>query len=158
MKVALSCPSLCNPKDYSQWNSPGQNTGVGSCSLLQGIFPTQGSNPGLLHCRRILDHLNCKGSPRVLEWVAYPFSSGSSWHRNQTGSPELQADSLPTEPSGKPLGRERSCNSDIRNQKLVKCSKIWKKKPAETKRENNVFWSTCFRKQGFVITLICTWV
>ena len=36
------------------WNSPGQNTGVGSFSLLQGIFPTQGSNTGLLHCRRIL--------------------------------------------------------------------------------------------------------
>ena len=39
---------------YTPWNSPGQNTGVGSLSLLQGIFPTQGSNPGLLHCRRIL--------------------------------------------------------------------------------------------------------
>ena len=39
---------------YSPWNSPGQNTGVGSCSLLQGIFPTQGWNPGLLHCRWIL--------------------------------------------------------------------------------------------------------
>ena len=34
---------------YSPWNSPGQNAGVGSLSLLQGIFPTQGSNPGLLH-------------------------------------------------------------------------------------------------------------
>ena len=39
---------------YSPWNSPGQNTKVGSLSLLQGIFPTQDSNPGLLHCRRIL--------------------------------------------------------------------------------------------------------
>ena len=39
---------------YSPWNSPGQNTGVGSLFLLQGIFPTQGSNPGLLHCRWIL--------------------------------------------------------------------------------------------------------
>ena len=38
---------------YSPWNSPDQNTGVGSLSLLQGIFPTQGSNPGLLHCRQI---------------------------------------------------------------------------------------------------------
>ena len=38
---------------YSPWNPPGQNTGVGSLSLLQGIFPTQGSNPGLPHCRRI---------------------------------------------------------------------------------------------------------
>ena len=48
---------------YSPWNSPGQNTGVGSLSLLQGIFPTQGSNPGLLHCRQILYQLNHKGSP-----------------------------------------------------------------------------------------------
>ena len=42
---------------YSLWNSPGQNTGVGSLSLLQGIFPTQGLNPGLLHCRQILSQL-----------------------------------------------------------------------------------------------------
>ena len=48
---------------YSPWNSPGQNTGVGSLSLLQGIFPTQGSNPGLPHCRRILYQLSHKGSP-----------------------------------------------------------------------------------------------
>ena len=43
---------------YSPWNSPDQNTGVGSCSLLQGIFPTQGLNPGLPHCRWILYHLS----------------------------------------------------------------------------------------------------
>ena len=69
---------------YSPWNSPGQNTGVGSLSLLQGIFPTQGSNPGLPYCRQILYQLSHKGSPRVLEWVAYPFSSRSSWPRNWT--------------------------------------------------------------------------
>ena len=70
---------------YSPWKSPGQNTGVGSLSLLQGIFPTQGSSPGLLHCRRILYQLNHQGRPRILEWVTYPFSSRSSWPRNQTG-------------------------------------------------------------------------
>ena len=70
---------------YSPWNSPGQNTGVGNLSLLQGIFPTQGSNLGLPHCRRILYQLSHKGSPRILEWVAYPFSSGSSQPRNRTG-------------------------------------------------------------------------
>ena len=43
---------------YSPWNSPGQNTGVGSLSLLQGIFPTQGLNPGLLHCRWFLYQLS----------------------------------------------------------------------------------------------------
>ena len=51
---------LCSP-----WNSPGQNTGVGSLSLLQGIFPSQGSNPGLPHCRRILYQLSHKGSPTI---------------------------------------------------------------------------------------------
>ena len=47
---------------YGPWNSPGQNTGVG-LSLLQGIFPTQGSNPGLLHCMWILYYLSHKGNP-----------------------------------------------------------------------------------------------
>ena len=50
---------------YSPWNSPGQNTRVGSLSLLQGIFPTQGSNPGILHCRQILYQQNHKGSPTI---------------------------------------------------------------------------------------------
>ena len=79
-KVSQSCPTLCN---CSPWNSSGQNTGVGSCSLLQGIFPTQGSNPGLPHCRWILYRLSHQGSPRILEWVAYPFSSRSSQPRNR---------------------------------------------------------------------------
>ena len=48
---------------YSPWNSPGQNTGVGSLPFLQGIFPTQGSNPGLPHCTRILYQLSHRGSP-----------------------------------------------------------------------------------------------
>ena len=64
---------------YSPWNSPGQNPGVGSLSLLQEIFLTQGSNPGLPHCQRISYQLSHKGSPRILEWVAYLFSRGSSW-------------------------------------------------------------------------------
>ena len=69
---------------YSPWDSLGQNTGVGSLSFLQGIFPTQGLNPGLLHCGQILYQLSHKGSSRILEWVAYPFSSRSSWPRNRT--------------------------------------------------------------------------
>ena len=52
---------------HSPWNSLGQNTGVGSLSLLQRIFPTQGSNPGLSHCRPILYHLSHKGSPCIAE-------------------------------------------------------------------------------------------
>ena len=83
VKVAQWCLTLCNPMDYtSLWNSPGQNTGVGSHSLLQGIFPTQGLNPDLQHCRWILYQLSHQRSPRILEWVAYPFSSGSSQPRN----------------------------------------------------------------------------
>ena len=115
VKITQSCPTLFDPHElYSTWTSPGQNIGMGSLSLLQGIFPTQGSNPDLLHCRQILYQLSHKGSPRILEWVAYPFSRGSSQPRNRTGvsnpeielgSPALQADSLPTELSGKPTQR-----------------------------------------------------
>ena len=50
---------------YSPWNSPGQNTEVGSCSLIQAIFPTQGSNPGLPHCKWILYQLSHRGSPHA---------------------------------------------------------------------------------------------
>ena len=81
----LQCSCLENPRDGGAWNSPGQNSGMGSLSLLQGIFPTQGSNPGLPHFRQILYQLSHKGNPRILEWVAYPISSGSSRPRNQTG-------------------------------------------------------------------------
>ena len=62
-----------------------KNTGVGSLSLLQGNLLTQESNWCLLHCRWILYQLSYQGSPRILEWVAYPFSSRSSQPRNQTG-------------------------------------------------------------------------
>ena len=70
---------------YSPWNSPGQHTGVGSLSLLQGIFPTQGLSPGLLHCRWILYQSSHKGSPGILAWVAYAFSSRYSQPRYWTG-------------------------------------------------------------------------
>ena len=56
----------------------------GSLSLLQGIFPTQGLNPGLSHCRQILYQLSHKGRPRILEWITYPFSRESSRFRNWT--------------------------------------------------------------------------
>ena len=78
VKVTQLCPTLCDPMDCVVLDSPGQNTGVGNLSLLQGIFPTQGSNPGLPHCRYILYQLSHKGSPKILEWVAYAFSSRSS--------------------------------------------------------------------------------
>ena len=84
MKATQLCPTLQSHGLCSPWNSPGQNTGVGSRSLLQGIFPTHGLNPGLLHCRQILYQLSHQGSPRILEWVAYPFSCGSPRPWNQT--------------------------------------------------------------------------
>ena len=75
-----------NPLGSSvHWDFPGKNTGVGCHALLQGIFPIQESNGGLLLWRQILHHLNHQGSPRILAWVAYPFSRGSSWPSNQTG-------------------------------------------------------------------------
>ena len=115
--VAQSCLTLFDPMDCSppgssvHEDSPGKNTRVGCHALLQGIFPTQGSNPGLLHCRRILYCLSHQGSPwkvkvsqstltfcdpmfytehgilqaRILGWVVYPFSSRSSQLRNRTG-------------------------------------------------------------------------
>ena len=62
VEVTQSCLTLCE-LTYSSWNSPGQNTGVGSLSLFQQIFPTQGLDPGLLHCRWILYQLSYRGSP-----------------------------------------------------------------------------------------------
>ena len=72
MKATQSCRLFATP-----WNSPGQNTGVGSLSLLQGIFPTQGLNPGLPHCRRILLPAEPQGKPKntgvgslsLLQWI-----------------------------------------------------------------------------------------
>ena len=69
---------------YSPWNSPGQNPGVSSFSLLQGIFQNQRLHPGLLHFRWILYLLSHKGSPRILEWVVYSFARVSSRPRNWT--------------------------------------------------------------------------
>ena len=66
-------------------DAPGKNTGVGCHALLEGIFPSEGLNPGLPHCRQIFYYLSHQGSPRILEWVAYPFSRGSSLPRNWTG-------------------------------------------------------------------------
>ena len=97
LKWSESCSVVSDSLLYSPWDSPGQNTGVGSLCLLHRIFPTQGWNPGLPHCWWILYQLSHKGSPRILEWVAYPFSSQSSHPRNRTRVSCTQADSLPTE-------------------------------------------------------------
>ena len=86
---------------FSPWNSPGQNTGVGSLSLLQGMFPTQGLHPDVPPGRRILYQLSHQGSPGILQGLAYPFSSGASQPRNWTRVSCIEVASLPTELSGK---------------------------------------------------------
>ena len=100
--VAELCATLCNPMDCSlpgfsvHGDSLGKNTEVGCRALLQGIFPAQGSNSGLPHCRWILYHLSHQGSPRILEWVAYPFSRRTSQPRNRIGVSCIARGSLST--------------------------------------------------------------
>ena len=77
--VAQSCLTLCNPMDCSppgssvHGDSPGKNTGVGCHALLQGIFPIQGSKPGLPHCRQIFYHLSHQGSPYIHIYILILF-------------------------------------------------------------------------------------
>ena len=84
----LFTPTLCDPMDYT----------VHGILQARMIFPTQGSNPGLPHCRWSLYQLSHQGGPRILEWVAYSFSRES--YRPRT--PALQVNSLPSEPPGRP--------------------------------------------------------
>ena len=86
----------CSPPGSSvHGDSPSKNTGVGYLALLQGIFPALDLNPGLPHCRQILYCLNHQGSPRILEWVAYPSSGGPSRPSNQTEVSCIAARFLP---------------------------------------------------------------
>ena len=74
-EVTQSCPTLCDPHGLSPtrllspWNFPGKSTGVGCHFLLQGIFPIQGLNPGLPHCRQTLYRLSHQGSPMIVKRV-----------------------------------------------------------------------------------------
>ena len=85
--------SLWPHRLHSPWNSPGQNTGGGNLSLLQGIFPTQGLNPGLLHCRQILYQLSYKGSPEESkvqrDWVVQIHKASSCYNWSQDPECEL---------------------------------------------------------------------
>ena len=90
MKLSESCSVMSDSLQphglYSPWNSPGQNIGVGSHFLLQGIFLSQGSNPGLPHCRWILYQLSHKGSPKIPGLGTLSLlQGGSSQPRNWTG-------------------------------------------------------------------------
>ena len=87
MKVAQSCPILCDPMNCSLQNSPGQNTGVVRLSLLQGIFSSKGSNPGLLHGGQILYQLSHKGSPSCKGC-----GNGSIEQQKRSSNPEWSKD------------------------------------------------------------------
>ena len=82
VKSLYSCPTLCNSMDCSlprllcPVGFSRQEYWSGWPCPSSGIFPTQGSNPGLLYCGQILYCLSHQGSPRILEWVVYPFSRG----------------------------------------------------------------------------------
>ena len=115
---------------YSPQNSPDQNTGVDSLSLLQGIFLTQGSNPGLLHCRQILYQLSHKKSPPSQQphkiRTTFPSPGDLPNPGTEPMSPTLQADSLPAEPQGKPKNTGVAYpfsrgSSQPRNQTGVSC-------------------------------------
>ena len=86
--VAQSCLTLCDPMDYSppvssvHGDSPGKNTGMGCHALLQGIFPTQGLNPGLLHCRWTLYRLSHQGSPRITRKFPVTFFFKDNYKHN----------------------------------------------------------------------------
>ena len=75
LRCAQLCLTLFDPMDCSppifSVHSLGKNTGVSGHALLQGIFPTQGLNPGLPHCRQIHYHLSHQGSLRILEWITF---------------------------------------------------------------------------------------
>ena len=79
----------CSPPGSSvHEDSPGKNTGAGCHTLLQGIFPSQGSNPGLLHCRQILYLLNYQGSPYIYTCpLFFGFPSHLGHHRALTRVP-----------------------------------------------------------------------
>ena len=126
--LTLCNPMECSPP----WNSPGKNIGVGCIFFSRGIFLIQGLNLGFLHYRWILYSLSHQGRPcdvsvthrthsvvsdslrptdhivhgilqaRILEWVAFPFSRGSSNPGIEPKSFTLQADGLPSQPPGKP--------------------------------------------------------
>ena len=110
MSDSLRPHGLCSP-----WTSPGQTTGVGTLPLLQGIFQTQGSNPGLLHCRWILYTWAKNSWLKGFPWVGKPKNTSGQPIPSpgdlpnpgiKLGSPALQVDSLLTELRGKPYSYE----------------------------------------------------
>ena len=99
----------CSPGFFVHGDSPRKYWSGLPCPP-PGVFPTKGPNPGLLHCRWILYCLSHQGSPGILQWVACPFSRGSSQPRNQTGISCIAGGFLPAELSGKPWWYSGGCS------------------------------------------------
>ena len=95
--IAQSYPTLCDPMDCSppgssvHGDSPGKNTGVGCHALLQGIFPTQGSNPGLPHCRQIFYQLN--HLKHIIQWKVQERQTYNQFYLSQ--APRVPVQALP---------------------------------------------------------------
>ena len=106
MKVIQSC-LICD----SPWNFPGHNTGVGSFSLLQGIFPTQGSNPGLQHWRWILYQLSHKGNPSEKPAIPPPSSSNKGLFPHLGVRGQWMGEVLPHSPTHSTVMSEESCKN-----------------------------------------------
>ena len=109
---------------YSPWNSPGQNTGVGSLSLLQGIFLIQGLNPGFLHCRRILYQLSHKGSPKIdviishiLAWIWMSYLCAKRYN--------LKSKYCSLQVSGIKTNKQNKTKQNTQNCLLFICKRDW---------------------------------
>ena len=151
VKVAQSCPTLCDPMDSIVH-------GILQARILEwvafpfsrGIFPTQGSNPGLPHCNRILYQLSHKGNTTILEWIAYPFSSGSSQPRNRTRVSWIAGRFFTTWATQKPLfltGQKKQA-SKISVRTL--CSRDFLAFPAEEVESKQAFlWELATEKSDF---------
>ena len=122
-------------------------------SLLQGIFPIQGSNPGLPHCRRICYQLSHQGSPRILEWVAYLFSNGSSRPRNWTRVSCIAGGFFTNGAEGKAIvGQQTNQRAEGKTITLVKNSYF---NGYLEMRTEIIFRRKAFNKAGKWVILVC---
>ena len=140
VQAAQSCRTLQPHGLYNPWNSPGQNTGVGSLALLQGLFPTQGSNPGLPHCRRIFLPAEPQGKPK---------NSG-------VGSLSLLQGIFPTQESNRGLLHCRQILYQLSYQGKSLISNIWVTKLFQTllcklsKKKSPFYSESYYRKTSNV--------
>ena len=133
------------------WGSPGKNAGVGSHSLLQGIFPTQGSNPGLLHCRQVPYHLDHWGSPRrqcILrrqrqpELVSVSGAAPLPWLPGWHSGKESCAMREPQETQIQSLGREGPLEEEMATHSSILAWRLpWTGEPSGPKSMGSPSWT-----------------